>query len=252
MSVTYQLFILAAATTSQMSLEKPRRLDQFLSRYGYCSRSEGAAWIRAGRVSVRGEAAVAADARALPSEVLIDGQPIEAPAGLLAMFHKPPGCVCSHAERDGPTIYELLPQRWSLRHPPVTSVGRLDRDTTGLLLLTDDGALVQRWTSPRRKVPKVYEVSVDADLRPELIALFASGTVVLDGEAKPCLPANLEIVSAREARLELIEGRFHQVKRMFASQGLNVTRLHRSRFGQFELGDLQPGQWRLLLLPVTL
>ncbi|MGH8630911.1 MAG: pseudouridine synthase, partial [Burkholderiales bacterium] len=213
--------------------EKPRRLDQILSRYGYCSRSEGAAWLRAGRVSVRGAPAVAMDARALPSELLIDGQPIESPGGLLALFHKPAGCVCSHAGRDGPTIYDLLPARWTLRHPPVTSVGRLDRDTTGLLLLTDDGPLVQRWTSPRHKVPKVYEVSVDADLRPELIALFASGKLLLEGEANPCLPAKLEIVSAREARLELIEGRFHQVKRMFASQSLNVTRLHRSRFGQF-------------------
>jgi 16S rRNA pseudouridine516 synthase len=234
-----------------MSPEKPRRLDQILSRYGYCSRSAAAAWIRAGRVSVRGAAAVTADVKALPSELLIDGQPIESPAGLLAMFHKPPGCVCSHAQCDGPAIYDLLPARWSLRHPPVTSVGRLDRDTTGLLLLTDDGALVQRWTSPRRKVPKVYEVSVDADLRPELILLLASGTLLLDGEPKPCLPAKLQILSAREARLELIEGRFHQVKRMFASQGLHVTRLHRSRFGQFELGDLKPGQWRLLPLPVS-
>jgi len=233
-----------------MIFEKPRRLDQILSRYGYCSRSEGPAWIRAGRVMVRGAPAGATDARAAPSEVLIDGQPIEAPGGLLALFHKPAGCVCSHAGRDGPTIYDLLPARWPRRHPPVTSVGRLDRDTTGVLLLTDNGALVQRWTSPRHKVPKVYEVSVDADLRPELIALFASGTLRLDGEAKPCLPAKLEITSAREARLELIEGRFHQVKRMFAGQGLNVTRLHRSRFGQFELGDLQPGQWRLLPLPV--
>jgi len=231
--------------------EKPRRLDQILSRYGYCSRSGAAAWIRAGRVSVCGTPAVAADAKSLPSEVLIDGEPIEAPRGLLALFHKPAGCVCSHDGRDGPTIYELLPARWTERHPPVTSAGRLDRDTTGLLLLTDDGALVQRWTSPRHKVPKVYEVDVDADLRPELIALFAFGTLMLDGETKPCLPAKLEIVSAREARLELVEGRFHQVKRMFASQDLNVTRLHRSRFGEFELGDLQPGQWRLLPLPVA-
>jgi len=230
--------------------DKPRRLDQILSRYGYCSRSEAAAWIRAGRVLVRGAPAVATDAKALPSDVLVDAQPIESPCGLLALLHKPAGCVCSHDGRDGPTIYDRLPARWPLRHPPVTSVGRLDRDTTGLLFLTDDGALVQRWTSPRHKVPKVYEVSVDADLRPELIALFASGTLMLDGEAKPCLPAKLEIVSAREAYLELIEGRYHQVKRMFANQGFNVTRLHRSRFGQFELGDLKPGQWRLLPLPV--
>src|SRR5262245_29705298 len=109
--------------------EKPRRLDQILSRYGYCSRSEVAVWIRAGRVAVRGKPAIANDARAHATEVLIDGQPIEAPGGLLALFHKPAGCVCSHDGRDGPTIYELLPARWPQHHPPVTSVGRLDRDT---------------------------------------------------------------------------------------------------------------------------
>lgn len=229
--------------------EKPRRLDQLLSRYGYCSRSEARAWLRAGRVTVRGVAARETDDKALPSDLLIDGEPVEAPGGLLALFHKPAGCVCSHDEREGQTIYDLLPPRWPRRNPPVTSIGRLDRDTTGVLLLTDDGALVQRWTSPRHKVPKVYEAAVDADLRSEFVALFASGRLLLEDEGKPCLPAKLEILSPREARLELIEGRYHQVKRMFASQGCNVTRLHRSRFGDFDVSGLAPGQWRLLEMP---
>jgi 16S rRNA pseudouridine516 synthase len=231
--------------------EKPRRLDQLLSRYGYCSRSEARAWLRAGRVTVRGVAARETDDKALAADLLIDGQPIEAPGGLLALFHKPTGCICSHDERDGATIYSLLPARWTQRNPPVTSVGRLDRDTTGVLLLTDDGALVQRWTSPRHKVPKVYEATVDANLRPEWVALFASGELILDDEDKPCLPAKLEILSPREARLELVEGRYHQVKRMFASQGCSVTRLHRSHFGDFDVSSLAPGQWRLLEFPAT-
>jgi 16S rRNA pseudouridine516 synthase len=222
----------------------PRRLDQILSSHGYCSRSEARFWIRAKRVTVKGVPAEAADDKADPMLVQVDGEPLECPEGLLAVFHKPAGCVCSHDERDGPTIYDLLPPRWPKRNPPVTSVGRLDKDTTGVLLLTDDGALVQRWTSPKHKVPKVYEATVDADLRPGMIALFAAGTLRLEGEDKPCLPARLEIVSPREARLELTEGRFHQVKRMFASQGCNVTRLHRSRFGDYTVEGLNPGQWK--------
>jgi 16S rRNA pseudouridine516 synthase len=143
----------------------------------------------------------------------------------------------------------LLPPRWGRRNPPVTTIGRLDKDTTGVLLLTDCGELVHRWTSPKHKVAKVYEVTVNANLPPALVPLFAAGTLRLDGEDKPCLPAKLEILSPREARLELTEGRYHQVKRMFASQGCEVIRLHRSRFGEIELSDLQPGQWRLLPLP---
>jgi 16S rRNA pseudouridine516 synthase len=131
----------------------------------------------------------------------------------------------------------------------VTSVGRLDKDTTGVLLVTDLGELVQRWTSPKHKVPKVYEVTTDREIAPALVERFAEGTLMLDGDPKPCLPARLEILSAHAARLELIEGRYHQVKRMFASAGLTVVRLHRSRFGDFELGDLRPGHWRHLALP---
>jgi len=225
------------------------RLDQLLSRCGYCSRREARVWVRAGRVEVAGKPAASSDDKAVLGSVRVDGEPLEAPAGLLVLFHKPAGCVCSHSESEGQTVFQLLPPRWSARNPPIASVGRLDRDTTGVLLLTDVGDLVQRWTSPRHKVPKVYEVTVDRDLEPALVGLFAAGTLQLDDEAKPCRPARLEILSARAARLELLEGRYHQVKRMFASQGFTVTRLHRSRFGEFEVGDLPPGQWRVLPLP---
>jgi 16S rRNA pseudouridine516 synthase len=222
------------------------RLDQILSRHGYCSRSEARAWVKSGRVRVRGEPANAADARVSVADVLVDGEPVEGPGGLLAVLHKPAGCVCSHDRREGPSVYDLLPPRWLRRNPPVTTVGRLDKDTTGVLLITDLGELVQRWTSPRRHVAKVYEVTVDCDLDARLVDVFSSGTLVLAGETKPCLPAKLEILGPREARLELVEGRYHQVKRMFAEEGCTVIRLHRSRFGEFELGDLKPGQWRLL------
>lgn len=227
-----------------MPVGKTHRIDQLLSQYGYCSRREARAWLAAGRVLVDGVPARSADQRVPVGSVRIDGEPVDHPDGILVVLHKPAGCVCSHDTGEGQTVYDLLPARWRNRNPVVTTVGRLDRDTTGVLLLTDDGTLVQRWTSPKRKVPKVYEVTVDADLPAGLGDLFASGTLMLEGEDRPCLPATLEPTGPRTARLELVEGRFHQVKRMFAAQGLEVTALHRSRFGRLELGDLAPGRWR--------
>lgn len=228
-----------------MSKTPPRRrLDQLLSSCGYCSRSEARLWVRGGRIQVRGEVVKAADEKFLPEEVMVDGEPLESPDGILVLFHKPAGYVCSHDEREGQRVFDLLPARWLKRNPPVTTVGRLDKDATGALVITDQGDLVHQLTSPKRHVTKLYEVTVDRDLDPQLVALFASGELRLEDEPKPCLPAKLEILSAREARLELTEGKYHQVKRMFASQGCTVTRLHRSRFGDFELGDLPVGQWR--------
>ena len=226
----------------------PRRLDQLLSACGYCSRSEARLWVRGGRVLVNGQRAEAAEQKARAADVVVDGEPIDSPEGILVLLHKPAGHVCSHDTKEGPRVFDLLPKRWLERNPPVATVGRLDKDATGALVITDQGDLVHRWTSPKRHVTKLYEVTVDRDLDASLIKLFAAGTLRLDDEPKPCLPAKLEILSAREARLELTEGKYHQVKRMFASQGWTVTRLHRSRFGPFELGDLPVGQWRRLAL----
>lgn len=223
-----------------------RRLDQLLSSLGYCSRREAGALVKTGRVHVSGQPAARADQRVLAPDVTVDGEPLEAPEGLLALFHKPRGYVCSHADGEGPTIYELLPARWLRRNPSVTSIGRLDKDTSGLLLITDLGALVQRYTSPRSEIEKVYEVAVDRDLDGSLVPVFASGSLLLRGEEKPCLPARLEITSPRTARLTITEGRYHQVRRMFASQGWHVETLHRTRFGQHALGSLAGGQFVLL------
>lgn len=226
-----------------------RRLDQLLSSCGYCSRSDARLWVKGGRVRVAGEVAKRSDDKAFPADVLVDGEPLEQPDGLLAVFHKPLGCVCSRDEREGTSVFDLLPERWSGRNPPVSTVGRLDKDTTGILLITDQGDLVHRWTSPRHKVPKVYEVTVAGTIPVELVEVFASGTLFLEGEDGPCQPAKLEIFGPGQARLELTEGRFHQVRRMFASRDLLVTRLHRSRFGDFTADDLAPGAWRLAPLP---
>lgn len=241
------------------------RADQLLSRFGYCSRREAVDWIQAGRITLAsppgsagtgqepGPGSAAADTvvtrpdqRVAPESVLVDGEPVEFPCGLLVLLHKPIGYACSHDPAESPVIYSLLPPRWLRRNPVPSSIGRLDRDTSGLLLITDDGALAHRLTSPKHEVEKCYEVTVSTPLPAGLTELFAAGTLVLKGEPKPCRPARLEITGDCTARIFLHEGKYHQVRRMFASQGCPVTALHRSAFGNLTLGDLPAGQWRPL------
>lgn len=225
-----------------------RRLDQLLANLGYCSRREARDWIDDGRVEVAGRIADDPGEKTAPALVRVDGQPLDHPDGLLLLMHKPVGLVCSHDMREGPSVYGLLPARWQRRNPTITTIGRLDKDTSGLLLLTDQSALVHRLTSPKHKVPKIYRATLDADLPPQLAELFASGALVLRGETEPCAPAELRVLGPREAELTLTEGRYHQVRRMFASQGCEVLTLHRVRFGHLELGELAPGTWRELPL----
>jgi 16S rRNA pseudouridine516 synthase len=225
-----------------------RRLDQLLANLGYCSRREAREWIKSGRVTVKGKVEKDFGAKAWPADVLVDGEPLDHPDGLLLLLHKPVGLVCSHDEREGPNVYSVLPPRWRLRNPLITSIGRLDKDTSGLLLLTDQSELVHRLTSPKQKVPKVYQATLNADMPPGLAEIFMAGTLVLSGEEVPCVPAELRTLGPREAELTLTEGKYHQVRRMFASQGCEVLALHRARFGPLELGDLPAGQWRKLPL----
>ena len=225
-----------------------RRLDQLLANLGYCSRREARDWIDDGRVTVRGELADNVSQKANAGDVLVDGAPLDHPDGLLLLLHKPLGLVCSHDGREGPSVYGLLPARWQRRNPQVTSLGRLDKDTSGLLLLTDQSELVHRLTSPKHKVEKIYRATLSHDLPAGITELFASGSLLLKDETAPCAPAALKIISPREAELTLTEGRYHQVRRMFASQGCEVLTLHRPRFGHLELGDVPPGEWRELPL----
>jgi 16S rRNA pseudouridine516 synthase len=225
-----------------------RRLDQLLANLGYCSRREARDWLDAGRVTVGGKAAKDPGLKAGVADVLVDGQTLDHPNELLLMLHKPAGLVCSHDEQEGANVYGLLPPHWRRRNPQVTSIGRLDKDTTGLLLLTDRSALVHRLTAPKHKVPKVYRATVARELSTDLVPLFASGTLLLADEKEPCLPAELRILNPTTAELVLTEGRYHQARRMFASQGYEVLELHRSQFGRLELGDLPAGQWRELEL----
>lgn len=223
-----------------------RRLDQLLSNLGYCSRREARDFAKANAVTVRGAPVKDATLKVDEANVLINGEPLDHPDGVLVVLHKPTGLVCSHEEREGPNIYSLLPPRWRDRNPQVTSIGRLDKDTSGLILLTDQSPLVHRLTSPKHKVPKIYRATVERDLTADLIPLFASGTLVLDGETEPCLPAQLRLIGPREAELTLTEGKYHQVRRMFAAQGFTVQTLHRTHFGDLDLSGIPLNQWREL------
>ena len=209
------------------------KLAKQLAGLGYGSRKEVAIAIRDGRVTGEGE------------NLRFDGEPIDPPHGMVLMMHKPAGFTCSHADQ-GRLVYDLLPPRFLKRDPKVSSVGRLDAETTGLLLFTDDGALLHRLISPKSSLEKTYEATLARPLEGHEAALFSAGTLVLRGEDKPCLPAHLEVTGTHTARLTLTEGRYHQVRRMFAAAGNHVEALHRSRFGGLELGDLTAGAWRLL------
>jgi 16S rRNA pseudouridine516 synthase len=200
---------------------------------------------REGRITdAAGEVLYADDAPA-HADVHVDGEPLDPPQGLALMLHKPVGYTCSTRD-PGRIVYDLLPPRFRLRSPLLSTVGRLDRDTSGLLLLTDDGALLHRITAPKAKLAKRYEATLDADLRGDEAALFASGTLQLESDDTPLAPARLEVADARHATLVLTEGRYHQVRRMFVAVGNHVSALHRSQVGGLALGDLAPGQWRPL------
>lgn len=182
----------------------------------------------------------------LPLRMEIDGEPLDPPPGLVMMLHKPLGMTCSRKE-DGALVYDVLPPRWKRRDPAISTIGRLDKATTGLLLLTDDGDLLHRVISPRRHVAKVYHATLARPLEGSEGEVFAAGGLVLEGEDKPLSPAELEVLSPTEARLTVTEGRYHMVRRMFAAVGNHVEGLHRERVGGLALpADLAPGDWRLL------
>lgn len=221
------------------------KLVKLIANLGYGSRKEVAAMFREGRITDADGDVLYADDQVPHDRIRIDGEPLDPPAGLLLMLHKPVGYTCSTRD-PGRIVYDLLPPRFRLRAPLLSTVGRLDRDTSGLLLMTDDGALLHRIVSPKSNLSKVYEATLSEDLRGDEAAIFASGTLMLESEKSPLAPAQLEAVDARHARLTLTEGRYHQVRRMFAAVGNHVEALHRSRIGGLALGDLEPGRWRIL------
>jgi 16S rRNA pseudouridine516 synthase len=182
----------------------------------------------------------------LSQRMQVRGAPLDPPPGMALLLHKPLGVTCSHKEAGG-LVYDLLPARWRMRDPALSTVGRLDKETSGLLLLTDDGGLLHRIISPKKHVSKRYLATLARPLEGHEGARFASGELILEGEDKPLLPARLEPLSDRQAWLTITEGRYHQVRRMFAAVGNHVEVLHRDRVGGLDLpADLEPGAFRLL------
>jgi len=227
------------------------RIDKLLASMGYGSRNDVARLARTGRIScdavkifdVTKRIPVTPD---LPTRMQVDGTALDPLSGMVILLHKPLGMTCSHKE-DGALVYDILPDRWKRRNPAVSTIGRLDKQTSGLLLLTDDGDLLHRIISPKRHIKKTYRVQLARPLDGTEADLFAAGDLMLHGEDKPLAAAALDVISDTEALLSVTEGRYHQVRRMFAAAGNHVTALHRERLGGLSLPeDLAPGQWTLL------
>ena len=225
------------------------RLDKLVANLGYGSRRDVQGLVRAGRVLLGEVPMTEADRKLTAAEaadLLIDGAPIDPLPGVVLLMNKPLGLTCSTKEA-GPLVYDLLPERWRRRDPPLSTVGRLDKDTSGLLLLTDDGALLHRIISPKTHLPKRYRATLARPLRGDEAEAFAAGTLMLDGETKPLLPARLEVLGPTEAHLTILEGRYHQVRRMFAAVSNHVVALRREALGELGLpDDLGEGEFRVL------
>ena len=216
---------------------KLERLEKIMSRLGYGARRDVPHWIREGWLTVNGEKPKSASVKVFADEVELDGKPLDHPFGLTVIYHKPLGTVCSRKE-EGRIIFEDFPERWIDRKPPLSSVGRLDKDTSGLLIVTDDGQLNHYLTSPKHHISKTYAVTLDSPLMGNEAQVFAAGTLMLEADDKPCLPAELTVTGENTANLVLHEGRYHQVRRMFAAVGNHVTALERTHIGKLSLQSL--------------
>jgi 16S rRNA pseudouridine516 synthase len=227
------------------------RLDRLLANLGYGSRREVTMFIRDGEVTVGGATVRDPNAKVTPHDVRLGGEELDHVEGVLVMLNKPLDVVCSHEPSEGTRAYDLLPAHWEYRNPRVETIGRLDKDTTGILVLTDDHQLLHRLTSPKHHVVKRYEAVLTTPYEPTLGDQLAAGTLVLDGEKTPCLPATVEVLTndGHTIALSLTEGRYHQVRRMVAACGNHVESLHRTNFGPWSVGDLAEGTWTDITLP---
>jgi len=228
-----------------------RRLDQALAARGFGSRKEIHALVRAGLVLVNGVVAHSASQKIdlERDQVSVRGEEVRLQEFIYIMLNKPQGTLSATTDPKAPTVLDLLPA--SLRRRGLFPVGRLDKDTTGLLLLTDDGALAHALLSPRRHVPKAYHVTLRNPVHESDIQAFATGMRLPPAEGHPpedCHPAELAILEGNTARIILREGKYHQIKRMFAARGNQVLALHREAMGKLRLDEgLHPGECRELM-----
>jgi 23S rRNA pseudouridine2605 synthase len=225
------------------------RLQKYLADAGVASRRAGEQIILAGRVAVNGELVVELGAKVDPvrDSVAVDGKPIRPKKKIYLALHKPRGLVCSRKDELGrPSIYELLPKEWGHLH----SVGRLDFNSEGLIFLTNDGEFSLRLTHPRFGVHKKYVATVEGRVDVEMLKRFTEG-LWYQGEKFKAEAARL--VSSGQSQsvveLELAEGKYREVRRLFESQERTVKRLVRMQIGKIKLGQLRPGRWRTLTEP---
>jgi 16S rRNA pseudouridine516 synthase len=219
------------------------QISQVLFSQGFGSRRDCAGLLQRGLVQVGGQVVddPQADFEPATLQFTVNGGVWPCRPTALVMLHKPAGYECSRKPRHHPAVLSLLPM--PLQRRGVQPVGRLDEDTTGLLLLTDDGVLIHRLTSPKHHVPKVYEVGTKHPVDAAQIERLLAG-VVLDDDPQPVLAEGCEQTGASTLRLTLVQGKYHQVKRMVAAVGNRVETLHRSSFGAVHLpATLAPGQW---------
>lgn len=221
------------------------RLVKLLANLGYGSRKEMQLAIRNGWVTDRDGNRLKADSKTAHDDILFDDEPLDPAQGVVILMNKPVGYTCS-AKDQGRLVYDLLPDRFRIRKPALSTIGRLDKETSGLLLFTDDGTFLHKVISPKSEVPKVYDVALDRPMTGTEAELFASGEMMLESEEKPLKPAELDVIDATNARLTLHEGRYHQVRRMFAATGNHVTGLRRSRVGALGLDGVDEGSWKVL------
>ena len=229
------------------------QLDRLLHSQGFGSRKECRALIRAGHVSIAGVSCEDPFADFDPGskdgsaglEFQVGEQRWHYRAKAYLMLHKPTGYECSHKPTFHPSVFTLLPQQMLLRD--VQCVGRLDQDTTGLMLLSDDGQFIHQWSSGKKRTPKLYEVTLKHAVGEDFVAHLLAG-VELHDEPAPIAAAACELSSETTLRLTICEGKYHQVKRMIAAAGNHVAALHRSGFGGLSLGEgvlagLAEGGW---------
>ena len=221
-------------------------LLKLIANLGYGSRKEVQRLIRQGAITDDAGNPLKLKDLLPHDRIRFQGEPLDPPAPLTIVLNKPDGYTCS-LDDPGSIVYDLLPERFSHRNPGFNSVGRLDKDTTGLLLMTDDGKLLHRIIHPKSACHKVYHAILDRPLEGHEEKLFSSGELILNSETRPLLPAKMEALGEREALITLHEGRYHQVRRMFAAAGNHVTALKRISIGGFQLpDDLAEGEWRAL------
>lgn len=221
-------------------------LEKILFSQGFGTRRHCSQLVLADLIQVNGILAQDPDEAIFPDNLLftIDGQKWAYQEKAYLVFNKPTGYECSHKTKHHPSVYTLLPP--PLVERGVQCIGRLDQDTTGLLLISDDGQFIHKMTSPKKNIGKVYEITTAEPVTDEQIHHLLSG-VILDDDPKPCFAIACERRSEKLLAMTIVEGRYHQVKRMLAAVGNHVNGLHRSQIGQYLLPlDLEEGKWRWL------